>query len=349
MNRLIGVALAAILFHSSLLHASSAPTGQYLTNVELMQEAVRRGLEEMLRDLPAETEGAFAIASLGSSEIDWMVENELAGVFARSDRPLRILAGTGTPGRQRKRTTGLPFFFDTPPTFESGEPVRIPEEACNEGIGGFVAVRILTNGNGSVANVVVEESSAPVLEEAVLSTVNSYQFQPAMKDDSAIAGHTVFGFTFPEAPEDCEDVLVTGELLDSDEFTSESPPEPAGNALAAIGDTPTLAYRVSEMEFVYPRSHRRFGIGRQSVDRFARARIDFRLQEQDAVLWASSVEYYVSDRVPKSALTYLASTQYEFAAPELPATHSFAYWEPVVVAGVVGGLVALFYSNQANQ
>ncbi len=348
MKRLIGLAFAAILFHSSLLHASAVPSGQYLTNVELMQEAVRRGLEEMLRDLPKQADGAFAIASMGSSEIDWMVENELAGVFARSDRPLRILAGSGTAARRPKRNRNLPVVFDTPPTLESGEPVKIPDKACNEGIGGFVAVRILTNGNGTVANVVVEESSAPVLEEAVLSTVNSYQFKPAKKGESSIAGHTVLGFTFPEAPEDCDDIRVTGKVLESDEFAS-APPEPVGVMPAGTGDTPTLGYRVSEMEFVYPRSHRRFGIGRQSVDRLARARIDFRLQEKGAVLWASSVEYYVSDRVPKSALTYLASSQYEFAAPEVPTTNSFAYWEPVVVAGVVGGLVALFYSNQANE
>ena len=99
----------------------------------------------------------------------------------------------------------------------------------------------------------------------------------------------------------------------------------------------------------YPRVKRKFWLGPKRVDRYARVRIDLRWKKENDVLWAESVEHYASDRVPFGALRYLENDAYAFAKPELSGGSGGRFVEPLAVAGVIGGLVLLFYANQTGE
>ena len=147
--------------------------GKYLTNVELVQLAVRAALREGLEEMPQVGGGTIAVRSLEKSEIDWLVEAEILGKLALGETGVRLYEGPLSARKNkggRKGTEALEGpVFDEPPIFASGDPIAYPEELCEKGLGGSVTLRLIINETGSVANTVMQESSDPELEGAVVS------------------------------------------------------------------------------------------------------------------------------------------------------------------------------------
>ncbi len=355
-GRMIRLAIGtAVLLCLALAHPGLAgpPTmGKYLTNVELMQLAVKGALRDGLAEMPQLEGEKIAVRSIEQSEIDWLVEAELLASLAPGHSGVRISSGPA-PAVKKKRKGGQEnqgalagMEFSEPPQFVSGEPIAVPEKECKKGLGGEVTIRLIINETGSVANKIVEESTDPALEKAVSDGVSSWHFEPAGNDGEATIGDLFCRFVFPETDSDeCEGAVAEVEYLEKYE-PRKVEEGVAPQQLFSSAGLPVLAYRVSELEFIYPSAGRKLWFGPKRVTRFGRTRIELRLEDGEDVIWASSAEHYVSDQVPAGALFALEGSNYEFSRPPLP-EGSGKLVEPFIIAGIVGGMIALFYTNQA--
>ncbi len=348
--------IPAILLLIAAVAGGEGPSpSSYLTNVEMMQIVTRGAVTEGIDRFPAVADGPIFLRSAAGSEIDWIVENELITALSRRGFPVRVVgeAAVGGTGKGRSGTDpgNLSFPVDTPPELVEGDPVAYPEGACAAGAEGKVDLRLIVNEQGSVANVLIDESTGESFESAVKEAVMRYRYRPAEKDGAVVPGMLALRFDFPPLSEGCEEARVSGEPIDPG--GTEEGEGPAGGADHSLSSAPggpsVLSYRVSEIEMRYPRVKRKFWLGPKRVDRYARVRIDLRWKRENDVLWAESVEHYASDRVPFGALRYLENEAYAFAKPELAGGSVGRFVEPLVVAGVIGGLVLLFYANQTGE
>jgi len=343
--------------------AGGPPDGSHLSNVELMQLTVRGSVLEALNDLPLEGTEPIRLRSESPSEIDWFVENEVAGVLRARGAGLRLAPSPrGTvrrrsPGKKKEAVIATEAEYDVAPVLTASEGIPYPGEACREGLEGSVTAELLLNEAGSVANVIIEESTGESFESVVAEKVQEFRFTPAEVEGKKVPARVRIRFDFPAPGDGCPEAAVEGKLLSGAE--EETPETPAaeeeaatdggtGASQAAPEGERILSYRVSEMEFRYPRVFRRFWFGPKRVDRLARVRIDFRLMDGPDLLWAESAEHLVTDRVPRGALPFLETDQFPFARPEMPEGRGGRLVEPLVVAGVIGGLIVLFYANQAG-
>ena len=64
------------------------------------------------------------------------------------------------------------------------------------------------------------------------------------------------------------------------------------------------------------------------------------------VLWTSDVGLGLVDRIPRSRVGLVEDPRYPELKAEVPERNANKVIEPIIVAGVVGGLVALFFQNR---
>jgi hypothetical protein len=127
---------------------------------------------------------------------------------------------------------------------------------------------------------------------------------------------------------------VTGE-------TKVDAPPPAVAGLLRLG------LRVEAKSVVYTRRRGRFPMGTKGYDRLVSLRAQARLVDAATgeVLWAKSGSKSAADFVRAGDADAAASGTGLFA-PARPHGSGFGFLEPVLVTGVVVGLIVLFYSNR---
>lgn len=86
-----------------------------------------------------------------------------------------------------------------------------------------------------------------------------------------------------------------------------------------------------------PKAYERFGYLHASATLFG--------GDSGAVLWARTASSEIRDRVPRGDLAYVAAGSNRLN-PVPPGGRGFRLLEPLIVVGVVAGLVVLFYSNR---
>ena len=98
----------------------------------------------------------------------------------------------------------------------------------------------------------------------------------------------------------------------------------------------------------YHDSWRRGLFGSRVVERLASVNLYCRLVSGGAedVLWVGQGKSERLDIVPQGKLALLEGRSYPFVRPELKRQPLSRLVEPVLVSGIIGGLVYLFYSNQ---
>ena len=109
-----------------------------------------------------------------------------------------------------------------------------------------------------------------------------------------------------------------------------------------------ISYRIVACETAYPRAWREWVVGSRKVER--RTTVDIRFQLSDAtktILWAGSGQRDKRDIVPGGRVAELTTPGQAFTAPELQTGGWDRIIEPVVVAGIVGGLIYLFYTSKS--
>jgi hypothetical protein len=127
----------------------------------------------------------------------------------------------------------------------------------------------------------------------------------------------------------------------------------AGRTVRTRADStgPLLEFEVVDLGLAYPRVHRRAWLGDQRVERQARARLFARLVDQahGTILWSGQAEAKVHDEVRHADLETLEeNSDADYLKATLPPRRWNKIVEPVVVTGIVVGLIVLFFSNQST-
>ena len=111
-----------------------------------------------------------------------------------------------------------------------------------------------------------------------------------------------------------------------------------------------IVYRIVSCEVTYPRSWREWLVGAKRVERRSAVDIHFQLlDESRAIIWAGSENRERRDIVPGSRIADLSTPGQAFTAPGIEAGGWDKVIEPVVVAGIVGGLIYLFYTSKSTE
>lgn len=106
-----------------------------------------------------------------------------------------------------------------------------------------------------------------------------------------------------------------------------------------------VAFRVA-----YTDVHRSHLIGGKKVSRSASVRIFATLSDADSgrVLWTGEAEQTAADEFDSGEVARVEYGNYTFLQPGLPSGGWGKYAEPVLVTGIVVGLIYLFFANQSG-
>ncbi len=202
-------------------------------------------------------------------------------------------------------------------------------ELAEESIRGAVVAALATfpQGHGAARVVPLGKSDVNSLVEAILVEEMSAR-----------------GFAVEVPPSGEADVIA--QAVGESDTSAVDDPAAAGDARGAL-----LFFRVKDFTFRYADIYRRFVFGPKRVRRLSRVELHLRLTDAggQAIVWSENGSHSAADIVPYGLVDALESKSYAFAKPEREPGTLARLYEPLIVAGIVGGLVFLFYSNQSGE
>lgn len=112
-----------------------------------------------------------------------------------------------------------------------------------------------------------------------------------------------------------------------------------------------LSYQIIHLSISYPRSSRKLWVGPRKVDRSAQADVfaQFIDVATGSILWVRQTHKEYNDTIDYSRLKEVEDASYDFTRPPHSEFRVTRLLEPLVVGGIVVGLVYLFFSNQSNK
>lgn len=127
--------------------------------------------------------------------------------------------------------------------------------------------------------------------------------------------------------------------------------KPDEENLLTSDETYRLSYQIIKMSLEYPKIGRRYWFGSKEVERAAEIDVFAQLVDLDSggVVWVGEAQKKFDDVIRYSALKDVEDDDYEFTKPPREEFRLSRLVEPVVVTGIVVGLVYLFFSNQSNE
>ena len=144
-----------------------------------------------------------------------------------------------------------------------------------------------------------------------------------------------------------ENVMIVAFRNAGFKVTEENPRE-------RIPDQPLPAYKLSyqiiRMSLTYPDISRRYWLGAKEVERNAEIDIFAQLIDMESgdIIWVGDTHKEYDDVIGYSLLERVEDPEYDFTRPERKELRWSRLIEPMIVGGVVVGLVYLFFSNQSN-
>lgn len=125
---------------------------------------------------------------------------------------------------------------------------------------------------------------------------------------------------------------------------------PVVDPLRSESEPPPLRLEASieSRSVVYLRRVGRFPFGTKGIERLVTLRAQSRLVDEASgeVIWARTGAGQLLDMVAPGDVEAVASSGKGMFRPGLPPRRGLRFLEPVIVAGVVVGLIVLFYSNR---
>jgi len=110
-----------------------------------------------------------------------------------------------------------------------------------------------------------------------------------------------------------------------------------------------IAYRIVYCQTSLPRSWRTWVVGARRFERRSAVDIRFELSDQTkAIVWAGGVQRERREVIPGGRISDLEAPGQAFASPETEQGGWDKIFEPVIVAGIVGGLIYLFYTSRST-
>jgi hypothetical protein len=112
-----------------------------------------------------------------------------------------------------------------------------------------------------------------------------------------------------------------------------------------------LEYQTLDFGLSYPKIYRSYFIGGRKVKRRANLRLVAKVLDpmDDSILWVGEASRSYEDRFPYGKISQVEEGVFEFNKPPRPANNWGNIVEPVVVSGIVVGLIYLFFSNQTDE
>ena len=127
---------------------------------------------------------------------------------------------------------------------------------------------------------------------------------------------------------------------------SQMTPQPGG----ASGTVLWFEYQAIHFDLTYPKIYRPFLVGGKKVKRKAQVRLLAKLVDPTdrSVIWIGEVTRSHDDQFPYGRLAEVEAGSFEFTKPTRSSTSWGKVIEPVVVSGIIIGLIYLFFSNQSE-
>ena len=112
-----------------------------------------------------------------------------------------------------------------------------------------------------------------------------------------------------------------------------------------------FSYRIIKLSFDYPRISRKYWFGAKMVERNAKVLVFAKVEDIKTgdIRWVGESEKSYDDEISYSLLDRVEDKEYEFTMPDRKELKWGKIAEPVVVTGIVAGLIYLFFSNQSNE
>jgi hypothetical protein len=301
------------------------------TNLEMLEDLARRLVDESAVKIPLESGEIVLVRRTGDHAVGWIVENYLAGrlvalgasVYVAPEAPEGAKKESGAPGPGEEDTAGK---RERPGAEDSAETAAGGQEA------GF-------NRPGE------QDTTAAFPDEGD----ESDDWPPKSFTDTA--NESSPGGTPEDDVSTMEGVNAPAGAVETSEETG-SAAQAANKPYFQFEETPTpdlvLEFRVGELDVGYTRRWRKSLFGTAMVERSARAAIFFRLLDgrDGKILWTDSGRLQQKDVVPQKLLAELEDTPGQ-AGPRSGGIGGIGrVVEPIVVSGIVVGLVVLFYSSR---
>ncbi len=305
--------------------------GSFPTNLELLQELAREMVDSTLEKVQLEPGEAVLVRCSDGRETAWVVEDYLAGRLAALGVYVYVDVDSGKKARASVDRLAAEEGGEAPPGRFAGPVGSETRDEAEADTMGFES----------------DEESGP-------------DFSEFDRDDPFRSEEEVFeeqNLTEPEAPEGL-DVPDTSEAkppvdeagqVGSEVEATEGADEKAPMIFQTVAvPDKVLDLRIAELEVAYTRRWRKSLFGSAMVERSARAMLSFRLMdgEDGRVLWTDASRLEKRDVVPQKLLAQLEDTP---AAGERKRSGGGGIGrivEPIVVSGIVAGLVLLFYSSR---
>jgi len=213
---------------------------------------------------------------------------------------------------------------------------------------GFGAAEGLAAPPASAAEGGVELSSVPKSNIAVISELIREVMKEAVDKMSLPPGAEVH---LRQVDTHDANWLVKSIMLE--ELTSRGHVVRAGQMTAVPDATDSnvfeIAYRIVSCQTTLPRAWREWIVGPRKLERRTDVDVRFELSNQTkAIIWAGGVQREKREIIPGSRLGDLEAPGQSFASPEAEPGGWDKVFEPVIVAGIVGGLIYLFYSSRST-
>lgn len=111
-----------------------------------------------------------------------------------------------------------------------------------------------------------------------------------------------------------------------------------------------FSYQLIRMTLQYPDIGRSYWVGAKEVERRSEVGVFCQLADLSSgdIIWVGETEKKYEDRIAYSSLEEVEDPQHDFTRPARNELKWSNLVEPVVVAGIVTGLVYLFFSNQSS-
>lgn len=108
----------------------------------------------------------------------------------------------------------------------------------------------------------------------------------------------------------------------------------------------TMRVKIIDINIGYSSKKRKYFIGKQVVKRVSKLTLLLSLTNPDGnIIATSKIISEINDELPLDTALLYQNSNYKFSNPKLPESHS-SILEPIVVTGIVGTLIYIFYANK---
>ena len=112
-----------------------------------------------------------------------------------------------------------------------------------------------------------------------------------------------------------------------------------------------FSYQIIRFTLKYPEISRNYWIGAKEVERLSEIGIFSQLIELSSgdIIWVGETQKKYEDTIAYSLLDRVEDPQHDFTKPPRKQLQLSRLVEPIIVTGIVTGLVYLFFSNQTSE